>query len=343
MKVVRRVSALLIGLVFIVSGFLKIMDPVGSGLIVDEYFKFLGLRFLSFSSGFAGYCLALLETITGAALTTGVWRRTTALVSGIMLAFFTLLTLILLIANPGMECGCFGEAIHLTHFQSFLKNVILSGLWYLAFVPFNSICTGRKRKKVNFIAAATAAVLFSIHALTSIPPIDFTPYSPGTELSDSEDPMLSFRNADGEYCNDLALDGNVLIVSSYSPSKLKARNFSDMETVFANAVNSGVRPLLLVASIPSEIGSILPDSTLLRHTYFADRRDLMTLNRSNGGATLISDGLILTKTPAGAIAKNSQFPGESAGDATMILLAKKSARTIKTEGFLIFLLALVLL
>lgn len=343
MKVVRRVSALLIGLVFIISGFLKIMDPMGSGLIVDEYFKFLGLRFLSFSAGFTGYCLALLETVTGAALATGVWRRATAIVSGIMLAFFTLLTLILMIFNPSMDCGCFGEAIHLTHFQSFLKNVILCGLWSLAFIPFNSISTGRKRKKVNFIVAATAAVLFSLHALTSIPPIDFTPYAPGTELSESDGTMLSFSNADGEYCDGLALDGNVLVVSSYSPSKLKSRNFSDIDTVFVNAVNSGVRPLLLVASIPSEIGSILPDSTLLRHTYFADRRDLMTLNRSNGGATLISDGLILTKTPARAIAKDAQFPGESAGDATMILLAKKSARTIKTEGFLLFLLALVLL
>lgn len=343
MKVVRRVSELLIGLVFIVSGFLKLMDPVGAGLIVDEYYKFLGLRFLSFSSEFTGYCAALLETVTGAALATGVWKKATAVVSGVMLAFFTLLTLILLIFNPSMDCGCFGEAIHLTHFQSFLKNVILCGLWALAFVPFSSIGAGRKRKKVNFILAAVAAFLFSLHALTSIPPIDFTPYAPGAELSESTESMLSFSDADGEYRDELALDGNVLIVSSYNPSKLKNKHFKDIRTAFDNAEASGVHPLLLLATAPSELEKCVPDSTLLHCTYFGDRRELMTLNRSNGGATLVSDGLVLTKTPAKSLAKSAQFPGESASDATMILLAKKSARAIKTEGFLIFLLALVLI
>lgn len=343
MKVARRLSALLIGLVFFIAGLLKLMDPVGSGLIVEEYFKFFGLRFLVFSSKAVGYTAALLETITGAALVTGVWRRISAIVSGAMLAFFTLITLILLIFNPSMDCGCFGEALHLTHFQSFAKNIILCGLWALAFVPFGKIGEERKRKRINFAVAALSAFIFSLHALSSIPPVDFTPYAPGAELGQSDGTMLSFSDADGNYLDEEAGTGDVVIVSAYNPSRLREKTWSDIAALFSDASSKGTRPMLLAASTPSDIGSIVKDSTVLASTYFADRRELLTLNRSNGGATLVSDGLVITKWPARSLDKAEMLPGETAADATMLMMSKKAARNLKTEGFILGLMAIILL
>lgn len=132
MRIVRRISAIIIGFVFFVAGLLKLMDPVGAGLVVEEYFKFLHLGFLRPLSYFTGAAGALAETLLGAALLCGVWRRLTGIVTLAVLGAFTILTLVLLIFNPSMDCGCFGEAVHLTHLQSFLKNIALLALWAAA-------------------------------------------------------------------------------------------------------------------------------------------------------------------------------------------------------------------
>ena len=133
----RRFCSVLLGMVYFIAGMLKLMDPVGSGLVVDEYLEFLHLGGLSFASKALGVTLALVETLTGAALIAGVWRRQVAALASILTAGFTALTLLLVIFNPEMDCGCFGEAIHLTHMQTFLKNVLLCLLCAGAFLPVN--------------------------------------------------------------------------------------------------------------------------------------------------------------------------------------------------------------
>ena len=112
---IRKICSILIGIVFFIAGISKLMDPVGAGLVVGEYFKFFHLGFLNFASQGVGVTMALLETLMGAALITSVFRKLTAILSSVMTAFFTLLTLILLIFNPPMDCGCFGEVVELSH------------------------------------------------------------------------------------------------------------------------------------------------------------------------------------------------------------------------------------
>ena len=107
----RRLFACLIGLVFFLSGMLKLIDPVGTTLIVREYLKFFNLTFLMGMDRFIAVALSLLEALVGAALLAGVWSKIVALITMVMMAFFTIVTLFLLIKNPDMDCGCFGEAI----------------------------------------------------------------------------------------------------------------------------------------------------------------------------------------------------------------------------------------
>ena len=77
-KGVRRLCAIVIGLVFFLAGLLKLQDPVGAGLVVKEYFNFFHLSFLSGASVYVAVALALLETLCGAALIAGVRRAFTA-------------------------------------------------------------------------------------------------------------------------------------------------------------------------------------------------------------------------------------------------------------------------
>ena len=95
----KRICAVIIGMVLLIAGILKMMDPVGSGLVMDEYLKFFHLGFLKPASQFVACALALVESLLGAALIAGVWRKVIALASGGLLAFFTLITVILILIH----------------------------------------------------------------------------------------------------------------------------------------------------------------------------------------------------------------------------------------------------
>ena len=164
---IRRFCSILLGLVFFSAGMLKLMDPVGAGLVVEEYLKFFHLAWAAGASRFLGVAMALLETLTGAALMAGVWRKAVAILTSTMMAIFTLITLILLIFNPEMDCGCFGEAIHLTHNQSFIKNLILLALWALAFLPLRKETPApRKSKFIGFALVGVSVLLFLLYSLS---------------------------------------------------------------------------------------------------------------------------------------------------------------------------------
>ena len=77
----RRFCGFIAGFIFYLSGIIKLLDPVGAGLVMDGYYNFLHLGFMDFSSKFMGTAFAFAETLIGAALITGVWRKVTAITS----------------------------------------------------------------------------------------------------------------------------------------------------------------------------------------------------------------------------------------------------------------------
>ena len=380
---IRRFCAILIGLVFLASGLLKLLDPVGTGLIVTEYFKFFHLGFLQGTAKALGMVLSLVEAITGAALVSGVYRRLTAVVTSFLIVFFTVITVILWIANPEMDCGCFGEAVHLTHGQTLLKNLVLLALAAVAFIPFQNFGVPRKRKKVAFVLAALSLVFALWYNARHLPMIDFTEFAPGAELFASLDndyqemdgkvptfiyerngqrgsftldnlpdstwtfvavdtltrsgmyktaskPVLSFRDGQGEYQDELAVLGKVMAFSVYNPAKA---DWDRIRTQAAAARAAGATPLILT----------VPGENAPQDVYFADYKPLITLNRANGGATYFNDGELISKWSPRDI---------PAGDELRCLLDREpvgvsidfiTGRRIRAQGFTVYLLALLLL
>ena len=194
----RRLCSILLGMVYFIAGMLKLMDPVGAGLVVEGYLQFLHLDFLSFAAKCLGVGLALLETLLGAALIAGVWRRQVAAVTSILTAAFTALTLVLVIFNPEMDCGCFGEAVHLTHMQTLMKNILLCFLCAGAFLPVKDYGRTRKSKVVAFCLVAATVALFTIMSLISIPLTDFTEFAPGATLNAEADDVAGSANGAGD-------------------------------------------------------------------------------------------------------------------------------------------------
>ena len=380
---IRRFCAVLIGLVFLASGLLKLLDPVGTGLIVSEYFKFFHLGFLQGTAKGFGMILSLLEAITGAALISGVFRRLTAAVTSFLIVFFTIVTVILWIANPDMDCGCFGEAVHLTHGQTLIKNLILVVLAVIAFVPFQNFGVPRKGKKVAFAIAALSLVFALWYNARHLPMIDFTEFAAGSELFASLDndyqemdgkvptfiyerdgqrgsftldnlpdstwtfvavdtltrsgmyktatkPVLSFRDAEGEYQDELAVLGKVMVFSVYNPDKA---DWDRIRTQAAEARTAGATPLILT----------VPGENVPQDVYYADFKPLITLNRANGGATYFNDGELISKwsprdVPEGDDLKNL-LDREPVGASTDFIVGRR----IRAQGFTVYLLALLLL
>ena len=194
----RRLCSILLGMVYFIAGMLKLMDPVGAGLVVEGYLQFLHLDFLSFAAKCLGVGLALLETLLGAALIAGVWRKQVAAVTSILTAAFTALTLVLVIFNPEMDCGCFGEAVHLTHMQTLMKNILLCFLCAGAFLPVKDYGRTRKSKVVAFCLVAATVALFTIMSLISIPLTDFTEFAPGATLNAEADDVAGSADRAGD-------------------------------------------------------------------------------------------------------------------------------------------------
>ena len=193
---IQGIAAFLIGVVFLVSGLLKLHDPVGTGLIVTEYFKLAHIGISLSLAKALGIVLSLLESGLGAALVCGVFKKTVAILTWILLGFFTIITLVLFLLNPEMDCGCFGEAIHLTHFQSLLKNVILLVLALVAFVPTKGFADASTRKKIAFWCILVSFLVAAFYNLTHNPTVDFTDFAPGNEL---------YASLDNEYKGDSSI------------------------------------------------------------------------------------------------------------------------------------------
>ena len=336
----KRICACFLGMILLVAGILKLMDPVGSGLVMDEYLKFFHLGFLAGISRVLACGLALFEGLAGAALIAGVWRRITAVASGVMMIFFTLITIILYIAHPAMDCGCFGEAVHLNHAQTLLKNLILDAVWCLAFIPMRNLGQPQRIKYVSFSLAAVSLVFFLLFSSLSVPLRDYTDFKPGTEL---EEQPLFFYDANYEYADSLSLAGKVMAVSSYDPGRLSARDMTRIEDFAKFADEGGYTVLFITCSTPEDIAEMGLNPALLAGTFFSDRKQLLTLNRSNGGVTYIDDGQIIRKWA------NQRLPGQDdlssiqkTAPADYMLTHQNRTRAI-FQGFLLYVFAVLLL
>ena len=187
----RRLLAFIIGAVYVFSGISKLLDPVGAGLVMDAYMDFFHVGFMSFAAKPLAVVLALCEAVLGTALMTGVWRKITAIAAFAMQGFFTLLTIVLVVFNPEMDCGCFGNVAHLSHIQSLAKNVALCLMLVGAFVPFRELGVPMIKKYVSFSIVSISLILFTTWSWMHIPLVDYTEFAPGVLLRSAE-PTDSF-------------------------------------------------------------------------------------------------------------------------------------------------------
>ncbi|MBO7199506.1 MAG: DoxX family protein [Alistipes sp.] len=172
----------LLGGVFIFSGIVKCVDPVGTLVFVDKYLATYSLEdLLPLSLGIA-VTLAVVEVMMGILLVIGVLRRYTALSATILLLLFTCVTLLSATVLPIGDCGCFGDAVKLTPWQTFAKNVVLLTM---AVVVWRSSEKEQLRWRRVAVVVAMSALLplaINLYSLRYLPLVDFMPYKVGVNL-----------------------------------------------------------------------------------------------------------------------------------------------------------------
>src|SRR6056297_3403138 len=123
MKLIRNISRIVIAAVFIFSGFVKAVDPLGSSYKFADYFVAFQMEWLSPAALFFSVVLSAVEFSIGFALLNNVLTRLSSIAMFIFMSFFTALTFYLALSSPVSDCGCFGDAIKLTNWETFYKNL----------------------------------------------------------------------------------------------------------------------------------------------------------------------------------------------------------------------------
>lgn len=187
LHITGSIARTLLALTFLFSGFVKAVDPLGTVYKIQDYLHegFGGIfQWAIPAAGVAAVCLIALEWLLGIAMLLNVRTQWTSWITLLFYCIMTPLTLYIAIANPVSDCGCFGDALVITNWQTFWKNIILLLL---------SICLVICRKAIPELFSWWMEIIITLAALgsvagimgysyTHLPQIDFRPYKVGNHI-----------------------------------------------------------------------------------------------------------------------------------------------------------------
>ncbi len=184
MKALTNISRFLVGVLFIFSGFIKANDAVGFSYKLVEYFEVFGTHFLIPVALPLAMFICIFEMILGFTLLIGARTNLTLWLLLLMIVFFLFLTFYSAYFNKVTSCGCFGDAIPLTPWESFTKDAVLLVFIIILFIGKENIqpIFGPRMENALIVMAFIAAIAFPIYTYNFLPVIDFRPYAIGKNI-----------------------------------------------------------------------------------------------------------------------------------------------------------------
>ncbi len=184
--IIASISRTLLGLVFIFSGFVKAIDPLGTVYKIEDYLKAFGGFFTDLMplAEPAAWILIIVEFTLGVMLLFNIRTNWTSWLSLAFYFVMTPLTLYIALTNPVSDCGCFGDAIILSNWATFWKNIVLTALVVLLLCTKSALrqtFTGVAECGITTFAIAFAAIWMAV-TYKHLPAIDFRPYKIGNNI-----------------------------------------------------------------------------------------------------------------------------------------------------------------
>ncbi len=263
MKILVGIARILVGILFIFSGFVKLNDPLGFSYKLQEYFgaDVLNLEFLIPFSLVLAIGIVVFELVLGIMLLIGYLPKFTNWSLLLMIVFFTFLTFYSAYFNKVTDCGCFGDAIPLTPWQSFFKDLILLVLILIIF--FN-----RKYITPVFIPASHRWIiflsfmlcfLFAYHVLMHLPTLDFRAYKIGNNIKSLMETPENAPKAVYEYKWKFKHKGEEIIITNRGKYPQQEGEFIDVET---QQISEGYVPSITDFSVEKNNGEDITEEIL---------------------------------------------------------------------------------
>lgn len=307
-KVLVNFCRVLLGLTFMFSGIVKAIDPMGTQIKISDYLYAFGMggSVLDSTLLIVACILAGFEILVGSYLVMGVFAKGTSLVALVMMILFTPLTLYLAVENPVEDCGCFGDAIILTNWQTFGKNVFLLLLALIVFIKRRAVVPFiySQRQWVVTLTMVAISIRFMVANISWLPMLDFRPYKIGTNLRQeilvNRNPLMhDFRimNDDMQDLTSVYLSDpgyTFLLVAPHLESSSE-NNLDLIDDVFDYCEHWGYNMIGLTASGNVEVTRWQENAGADIPFLFCDEIPLQTMVRSNPGLVLIKDGVLINK------------------------------------------------
>lgn len=235
MKHMPTIVRYLVGGLFIFSGLIKLNDPIGTSIKMEEYFEVFSVQFFEFFHLFVPIALPIsiflvvFEVILGIALIINYRQNLTLYLTLGLIVFFTILTGYSAITNTVTDCGCFGDAIKLTPWESFSKDIILLALIMVLMFTEHSPQSEEDEKKSNYAMMVITILCCGLAywAIAHLPFLDFRAYKIGNHI-----PTEMQASAPFVYEYVMEKDGEAYTFDSYPTDttyKYKAMNHLNPE------------------------------------------------------------------------------------------------------------------
>ena len=270
MKVVKHFSRIVVGIVFVFSGFVKGIDPWGSAYKFTDYFNAMHLEWLIWTALPMGILLAFAEFAIGVALLSNIFMRFTSWLALLFMIFFTGLTLWIAIANPVTDCGCFGDAIVISNWETFYKNIVLILLTIIIFIYRNNM-KGLPGKKAGYMLSIILAAVYAgfvVYSYNHLPVFDFRPYKVGVNIHEAmsvpaDAPQDEYENI-FYYVNNNTGEVERFTEENYPWQDTLNYSFHDLESIL---VQKGYEPPIHDFTIETPEGDDIIDFFLYADNY----------------------------------------------------------------------------
>lgn len=181
-----QAARILVGILFIISGLIKLNDPLGFSYKLEEYFSanVLNMEFLIPYALIIACFVVIFEVVLGVMLLIGFKTKFTVWSLLVMIVFFTFLTFYSWYFDKVKDCGCFGDALKLTPLESFIKDLILTALILILFFnqKFIKPLYGKTALNLTVFAAYSLCLFMAFYVLQHLPILDFRAYNVGANI-----------------------------------------------------------------------------------------------------------------------------------------------------------------